>query len=231
MLKVKQKSDNSTTKTIKNMEILSHRGWWDEPSDKNSKLAFLRALNAGFGLETDVRESLGELVVSHDPPRGDEISFELLLSLYCQIGGSATLALNIKADGLQAPLAEMLSRFRINNYFVFDMSSPELVRYHAAEIQYYTRISDLETEPVGLTGATGLWVDGFGKDWEKFDDLTQFVRAGKKLAIVSPELHKRPHLEFWSKCKEWWNKLPDPERNAVQLCTDLPDQAKRYFYE
>jgi glycerophosphoryl diester phosphodiesterase len=48
--------------------ILAHRGYWLEPGEKNSLSAFRRAFEGGFGIETDIRDLDGELVVSHDPP-------------------------------------------------------------------------------------------------------------------------------------------------------------------
>ncbi|MDB5448782.1 MAG: hypothetical protein JWQ97_4099, partial [Phenylobacterium sp.] len=55
------------------MRIISHRGYWREPSEKNSRTAFARTLEAGFGTETDVRDLVGQLVVAHDPPSGREM--------------------------------------------------------------------------------------------------------------------------------------------------------------
>ncbi|GBQ86613.1 hypothetical protein AA14337_3370 [Acetobacter malorum DSM 14337] len=53
------------------MQILSHRGFWHTPEEKNSRAAIKRSFKEGFGLETDVRDLLFEgdsqIVVSHDP--------------------------------------------------------------------------------------------------------------------------------------------------------------------
>jgi hypothetical protein len=213
------------------MEILSHRGWWEKPEEKNTELAFYRAFQAGFGIETDVRDSLGELVVSHDPARGDEIYLETMLELYGRVGNSVTLALNIKGDGLQALLVDALQRYRVTNYFVFDMSLPEMVRYRATGLLCYTRLSDLEPIPLMLAGADGVWVDGFERDWSDLGQLSRLLLERKRLALVSPELHRRPHEAFWELCREWWRGLPPQSKQRVQLCTDLPATAKDYFYE
>lgn len=50
------------------IEILAHRGWWTSREDQNSLDALTRALTAGFGVETDIRDCAGRLVVSHDMP-------------------------------------------------------------------------------------------------------------------------------------------------------------------
>lgn len=111
--------------------ILAHRGFWTEPAEKNSREALERAFREGFGIETDIRDRNGALVVSHDPPVGDGLmTFDELLELYRrhapQAGGRAgTLALNIKADGLQGPLLDALARHSVDDWFVFDMAVPD----------------------------------------------------------------------------------------------------------
>ena len=39
------------------------------------------------------------------------------------------LALNIKSDGISEILKKTLKKYSIKNYFVFDMSVPELIQY------------------------------------------------------------------------------------------------------
>ena len=45
------------------MKIISHHGFWHIPSEKNTETAFCRSFELGFGTETDVRDSLGALVI------------------------------------------------------------------------------------------------------------------------------------------------------------------------
>lgn len=52
----------------------------------------------GYGTETDIRDIQGKLVISHDMPQGNEITFEELLQI--MDGRNLPLALNIKADGM-----------------------------------------------------------------------------------------------------------------------------------
>ena len=41
------------------MQILSHRGWWATPAEKNSLAAFERSFGADYGTETDLRDEQG----------------------------------------------------------------------------------------------------------------------------------------------------------------------------
>ena len=79
------------------MKILAHRGYWKKEDEKNTKAAFERAFDNGFGIETDLRDIKGTIVISHNMPKGDEMTFEELLQL--SDGRNLPLALNIKADG------------------------------------------------------------------------------------------------------------------------------------
>ena len=64
------------------MQILSHRGYWhDFLSESNKRIAFERSFDLGFGTETDLRDICGEIVISHDMPKGDEMTFEELLEI------------------------------------------------------------------------------------------------------------------------------------------------------
>ena len=58
---------NQAGKGIMKARILAHRGLWVTDSEKNSKEAIALALSEGFGVELDVRDRNGGLIVSHDP--------------------------------------------------------------------------------------------------------------------------------------------------------------------
>ena len=80
------------------MIILSHRGYWkDFQTESNKRVAFDRSFDLGFGTETDLRDINGNIVISHNMPNGDEMTFEDLLQI--MNGRNLPLALNIKADG------------------------------------------------------------------------------------------------------------------------------------
>ena len=63
------------------MIILSHRGYWKSEEERNQEVAFHRSFDLGYGTETDIRDIQGKLVISHDMPQGNEITFEELLQI------------------------------------------------------------------------------------------------------------------------------------------------------
>lgn len=208
------------------MEILCHRGWWTQPQEKNSFAALRRAFDAGLGIETDLRDCRGGIVVSHDPPRGGEPTLAELLELH-SVAPHAALALNVKADGLALPVAkELADRGVTASSFVFDMSVPDQLQWLRTDVPVYTRHSDVELEPVLYDGAAGVWLDDFaGEQWWTASTIRRHLDEGRRVAVVSPELHGRDHGPAWRILL-----ADDLHRSAgLSLCTDLPAEALEAF--
>ncbi len=210
------------------MIILSHRGWWKTAEEKNSRDAFRRSFEHGWGAELDVRDFRGRLVVSHDPPKDDSFPFEDLLKLYRQAACQGTLAINIKSDGLQNLLKAALQQHTIDNYFVFDMSIPDALGYLKADIRAFTRQSEYEPQPAFLEQASGVWLDAFHGPWADDSIIERHLAVGRPVALVSPELHRRPHLEEWALWREHEQRAGGTD--LLMLCTDFPDEAERFFH-
>ncbi len=203
------------------MRILSHRGYWKEPDERNSNAAFIRSLELGFGLETDVRDCAGRIVVSHDMPTGRESSLEQLLRMFQK--KNLPLALNIKADGLAVSLRRALQACEIDDWFCFDMSVPDMRSYLDAELPVFARMSEVEREPPWIDEVTGIWWDSFSGSGYDIDRIARFLQDGKRVCIVSPELHNRPYQPLWRAIESLC------DRAELMLCTDYPEQARKFF--
>jgi hypothetical protein len=131
--------------------------------------------------------------------------------------------LNIKADGLSAKIARALASHEELDCFVFDMSVPDMRSYLVEDLDVFTRMSEVETKPVWLERATGVWLDSFDNNWFGVDELKEFMTYGKRICIVSPELHGRPHLPLWLELKRI------DRHESLILCTDLPEDAQLFF--
>ena len=203
------------------MKILSHRGYWTKPSEKNSIPAFVRSLECGFGLETDVRDCAGTIVVSHDMPMGGEVEFDQFLKLFHNT--DRPLALNIKADGLAAHLKNAMSANGIKDWFVFDMSVPDMRTYLNERMPVFARVSEVERDPPWIDEVVGVWFDRFHGGGYDVDRIAEYLRGGRRVCAVSPELHGRPHQDIWRALKS----LSD--ETGFMICTDYPEQARRFF--
>ncbi len=203
------------------MQILSHRGYWKTAAEKNMPIAFGRSFHFGYGTETDLRDLSGRLVVSHDPPLIDALSADVLFGIYRGIGVDAPLALNIKADGLQKLLQPLLETYAITNYFVFDMSVPDALGWLKISAPAFTRHSDVERHPPFYDRAAGVWLDGFQGDWWDEAVVARHLDAGKRICIVSPDLHGRDPRPVWDRLANA-DFRDDPR---LMICTDRPEEA------
>lgn len=208
------------------MKILSHRGYWKEIIEKNLPVAFERSFSLGFGTETDIRDFKGELVISHDIADEKCISLKKVFEIYNKYDSTLPLALNVKADGLQAKLNELLEEYKIKNYFVFDMSVPDGLQYLKHNIKSFTRESEYEQIPSFYDKACGIWLDEFQGHWINKDVIEKHIKNNKQICIVSPDLHKREYKKEWQHYKEIEKELGI---NNLMICTDYPEIAKEFF--
>lgn len=208
------------------MIILSHRGYWQEALEKNQPIAFERSFTMGFGTETDIRDYSEELVISHDIANANSITVKEMFEIYNRYNNTLPLALNIKADGLQIKLKELLEEYNITNYFVFDMSIPDGLQYIKNNIKSFTRESEYEKMPSFYDEACGIWLDEFQGHWIDKEVIKKHIENNKQICIVSPDLHKREYQKEWQHYKEIETELGI---SNLMICTDYPEVAKEFF--
>ena len=207
------------------MEIVAHRGNWNVPAEKNTSSAMDRAIDSGFGIETDVRDYHGSLAISHDVPDRQPAVFVQELFAKWSKHRQGVLAINVKADGLQALLADAVRVNNLRDYFFFDMSIPDSIGYLKHDLPIFTRHSDLEPQPSLYEEAEGVWLDAFHTDWWGSRTIEAHLHAGKRVCVVSPELHGRPHAAAWEiLARASWKTNPN-----IMLCTDYPQLAAEEF--
>ena len=205
------------------MTIISHRGYWIKAEEKNTSLAFTRSFQMGFGTETDVRDHNGAIVIAHDIPSPENIPLASFLELYATSG--LPLALNIKADGLQQILKQFIDRYQVTNYFVFDMSIPDMLLYLKMGMPVFFRQSEFEPITELYHDCKGVWLDAFKSTWYDENVISQHLMNKKQVAIVSDELHKRDFSAQWKMLKE----MDCIQNEHLILSTDFPEKAAEYF--
>jgi glycerophosphoryl diester phosphodiesterase len=208
------------------MVILSHRGYWKEVLEKNTRAAFELSFTLGFGTETDLRDRDGQLVISHDMANANSMLAEEFFEIYRTLGNGLPLALNIKADGLHQNLKSLLVKYEVENYFVFDMAVPDGLTYVKQNFVTYSRHSEFEPIPAYYEMAQGIWIDEFSKHWITDEVIEHHLNAGKSICIVSPELHQRGFAVEWDHYRLLEQRIG---RDRLMLCTDFPEKAKDFF--
>ena len=163
------------------MKLIAHR--------RNS-LQELLATPHKYGVEVDIRSYGDKLVIHHDPCVEGE-SFDLWIASYRH----GTLILNVKEEGLEARLIELMRSNGIEDYFFLDQSFPFLIKWSkAGERRCAVRVSEFESVETAMTLAgkvDWIWVDCFTHLSLSHKDATRLKAAGFKICLVSPELQGR----------------------------------------
>lgn len=210
------------------LKILSHRGYWTKNIEANSFLSIKNSLEKGFGFESDVRDYCGKLVISHDIASELSIDADKVFNLLREYNDRYTFAINVKSDGLKTLLKKYLQQYEVSNYFLFDMSVPQMIEFKSFGLRFFTRQSEYEEKPCLYDAAAGVWIDAFeSNDWITEELLQNHLNNSKELCIVSPDLHnKHNYKEFWGKLRSYRINF-----DSIMLCTDHPDEARSYFDE
>ena len=207
--------------------MLAHRGLWSQNCPPNSPEALARAAEAGFGVETDLRDAEGTIVISHDPPRHDMPDADMVLGQVARASTAPiTFALNVKADGLVPMLDRILDALRPHEGFFFDMSVPQLLAYNEHHLPVAVRVSEYEEfRPAlfqDLNIRPRIWLDAFHSDWWLDDPALADMTDMCQVVVVSSEIHGRDPRRVWKWFLESFQRGDD-----VYLCTDVPqDLAK-----
>lgn len=166
------------------MKLIAHR---------RNTLSELLATPTAYGIEVDIRSYGDKLVMHHDPFIEGE-SFDAWIAAY----NHDTLILNVKEEGLEARLIDLMRSHSIEDYFFLDQSFPFLVKWaKAGERRCAARVSEFESveTALSLTGKINwVWVDCFTHFALSYEDAKRLKKAGFKLCLVSPELQGR-HAE------------------------------------
>ena len=186
---------------------------------RRNTVAELVQTEVKYGVEVDVRSDGGKLVIHHDPYVLGE-HFEEWFQMY-QHG---TLILNVKEEGLEARLIEIMAARRFTDYFFLDQSFPFLVKWSkTGERRCAVRVSEFESVETALSLAGKVdwgWVDCFSHFPLGTVDAQRLVDAGFKLCVVSPELQGRnAETEIFA----MFALLKNRGIRADAVCTKRPD--------
>jgi hypothetical protein len=141
-----------------------------------------------MGVEVDLRDVDGEIIISHDPFTQGE-NFEKYLESYTH----RFLIANIKSERIEHRVKILLDKFQIQNYFFLDSSTPMIVRYGPQlGYKFSIRVSEYESVNSALRMkdfANWIWVDCFERLSIDRDEYLALKSFGFKLCFVSPDLH------------------------------------------
>lgn len=155
-------------------------------------LEALKNLPNEFGVELDIRDEGGELIISHDPFVMGE-SFEAYVEAY----NHGTMILNIKSERIEHRVLQLIKKHGIRSYFFLDSSFPMIyLLSKEGESNVALRFSEFEGMDTirNMAGSVQwVWVDCFTKFPLNHTEYVEMKALGYKLCLVSPELQGRDH--------------------------------------
>lgn len=179
----------------------------------------LKALPSEYGAEVDIRSNGNKLIIHHDPFLEGE-DFEDWIKEFKH----GMLILNVKEEGLEARLMQIMRDYDIQNYFFLDQSFPFLIKLaNTGEKRLAVRVSEFESIDTALSlkgKVEWIWVDCFNKMPLSFDTAKTLQDAGFKLCFVSPELQGRMDKK---QVIDFKNELVSKKINPDAVCTKYMD--------
>jgi len=184
---------------MKKIEFIAHR---------INTIDELQSLGAENGVEIDLRDSLSEVYISHDPFSEGE-----LFSKYVDCYNHGTMILNVKSERIEPEILDKLKGKNIN-YFFLDSTFPMIkLLSDLGEKNIALRFSEYEGLDTiqNMSGkADWVWVDCFTTfplDKVIYQKLSDW---GYKICIVSPELQGQDDkIEIYADYMKKNNIVPD----------------------
>jgi len=143
-----------------------------------------------YGVEIDLRDYQDKIILQHDPFKDGEC-FEEYLKNY----NHGTMILNIKSEGIEYQVLELLKKYTVNNYFFLDSSFPMINSLCSkGEKNIALRFSEFEGIDTlcSMTGKVNwIWVDCFSKLPITAKNYKLLKNLNYRLCLVSPDLQKQ----------------------------------------
>ena len=148
----------------------------------------LQSTSSNLGVEIDIRTFGSDLILQHEPFVPGAKLEDWLAHFNHQM-----LIVNLKEDGLESSILDLMENFEIKNFFFLDQSMPSLYKVSKLYPDFCAaRISDIESiETVLKSNAGWVWFDSHSGDWDfvKKSGL-ELSKLKIKKCLMSPELQR-----------------------------------------
>jgi hypothetical protein len=187
---------------------------------RRNTLEALQSTPAALGVEFDVRSRGDRLVVTHDPFT-DGPDLQDWLEGYQH----AFAVVNVKEEGLEERLEELLQARGVVQWTFLDQSFPFLVRtLRRGERRCAVRVSEYESVRTALAlpvRPDWVWLDSFTGGWPPASELAELQSHGYRVMVVSPELQGRDPA---SEVGDIRARFAESGRAPDAVCTKVPEQ-------
>lgn len=182
-----------------------------------NKISDLKKTDSSFGVEIDLRSEKKDIYLNHDPFLNGE-----LFSNWIKHFNHKLIVLNVKEEGLEKKITDILNKRKIKKFFFHDQTFSSMLK-NMKKTSVSIRYSEYEK----LNNTKNLfkyikwvWIDNFNKipDNPKFYRYLNHKKI--KTCLVSPELVKikrKKEIPFLKK------KLIESKYKIDAVCTKYPN--------
>ncbi len=148
----------------------------------------LSKIDKKYGVEIDVRSFKNDLIVDHEP-----FSKNISLSKYLKNFKHKFIIFNVKEEGIEKKIFNLIKKKNIKDYFFLDVNMPTILK-HLKKKEYpnlclriskYEKIQNLNYFENKIRW---IWVDSFDNKIPLNVKQIQSLSKKFKLCLVSPEL-------------------------------------------
>ncbi len=165
------------------MKIINHRV---------NRISDLNSIQNNSGVEIDVRDYCKDLVLSHDPFCGGDLFKEFVANY-----DKSTLIVNVKSEGVEFEVLNLLKQKKIEDFFFLDSSFSMINKFISmGEKRFAARFSEIESiqSVYKLAGkADWVWIDCFSSYPLTVEIFKDLKNKGFKICVCSPDLVSRPN--------------------------------------
>jgi hypothetical protein len=144
------------------------------------------------GIEFDIRDSAGRIIVQHDPYKEGQLFDEF--ASCCD--PAKFYIVNVKSEGIETEAIRILDSYGCRKFFLLDCSIPMIIKLgRAGETRIAARFSEYESIETVIALSPYIqwvWVDVFTRLPLTSQIQERFHARGLKLCLVSPELQAQP---------------------------------------
>lgn len=181
---------------------------------KVNTVELLKSVNQEFGIEVDVRERCGKLIMQHDSFKDGELFEDLLINYKHKF-----MIVDIKCEGIEEAVVKLLDAYKIKDYFLLGITLPwaiKLVKKGMKNLSFhFSELEPIEQAKKLVGKIDWVWIDSY-THLPINDENYLFLSKNFKLCLGSPELYGRKE-----DIEKYKHVIKSMKIDAV--CTDFPD--------
>ena len=148
----------------------------------------LKKIDINFGVEIDLRSKNKDIYLHHDPFKKGELFSNWIKSFKHKL-----IVLNVKEEGLEPKILNILRRNKVKNFFFHDQTFSSLIKnMNKTKVSVrYSEFEELKKIDKLFNSIKWLWIDNFTEIRINKKFYSYLKKKKVKICIFSPELVKK----------------------------------------